>query len=89
MTTQTQTPEPRPYWKGEQQADGTWQEVPDWDAINAARIADGADVPGIVTRDSLLINADMATLWKQRTRKHPRERFVVELTPNGSRIRAA
>lgn len=69
--------------------EGGYRAVPDWDAFNAERAADGADAPGIVTRDSLLINADMATLWTAKPHRNPRERFVVELTPNGSRLRAA
>lgn len=78
----------------EETPEGGWKAVPDWAAFEAEReaerAADGADVfGGVVTRDSLLINADMATLWQQKPHRHPRERFVVELTPNGSRLRAA
>ncbi|MBT2519077.1 hypothetical protein J7E29_16670 [Streptomyces sp. ISL-90] len=79
---------PRALWLLEPTAEGEWKAVPDFEALRAERQADGSDSPGVVSRDSLLINADMSTIWHSRDHRHPRDRFTVVLTPAGSRIQS-
>lgn len=79
---------PRAIWRVIATADGGSVAVPDWEAIDADRRADGADAPGVTSRDSLLSSGDATAIWASRDHPHfhPRERFTVVLTPNGSRI---
>ena len=44
--------------------------------------------PGVLGADNLLSSADMSTLWNSQSYPNPRSRFVIVMTPNGSRVDA-
>ncbi|MDY7544584.1 hypothetical protein QN345_01735 [Cryobacterium sp. 10I1] len=44
--------------------------------------------PGVLGADNLLSSADMSTFWNSQSYPNPRSRFVIVMTPNGSRVNA-
>ena len=45
------------------------------------------EIPGGLVAENLLSNADMSTYWNVQDYPNRRNRFVVVMTPNGSRVR--
>ena len=44
--------------------------------------------PGVLGAENLLSSADMSTFWNSQSYPNPRNRFVIVMTPNGSRVNA-
>nr|WP_181716032.1 hypothetical protein [Cryobacterium sp.] len=42
--------------------------------------------PGVLGAENLLSSADMSTYWNSQSYPNPRSRFVIVMTPNGSRV---
>ncbi|WP_103461399.1 hypothetical protein [Cryobacterium zongtaii] len=42
--------------------------------------------PGVLGAENLLSSADMSTLWNSQSYPNPRSRFVIVMTPHGSRV---
>ena len=42
--------------------------------------------PGVLGAENLLSSADMSTYWNSQTYPNPRSRFVIVMTPHGSRV---
>ena len=43
-------------------------------------------IPGVLAADNLLSSADMSTYWNSQSYPNPRSRFVIVMTPHGSRV---
>ena len=44
--------------------------------------------PGVLGAENLLSSADMSTYWNSQSYPKPRSRFVIVMTPHGSRVDA-
>ena len=44
--------------------------------------------PGVLGAENLLSSADMSTSWNSQSYPNPRSRFVIVMTPHGSRVDA-
>ena len=42
--------------------------------------------PGALGAENLLSSADMSTYWNSQSYPNPRSRFVIVMTPHGSRV---
>ena len=45
--------------------------------------------PGVLGAENLLSSADMSTYWNSQSYPNPRSRFVIVMTPHGSRVNAS
>lgn len=45
--------------------------------------------PGVLGAENLLSSADMSTYWNNQSYPNPRSRFVIVMTPHGSRVNAS